>query len=47
MPLSGMGFGKTPRTRMLPVVGSTWLSTKFDGALVGKAVLALETHRDG
>ena len=46
MPFSGLGLGKIPRTRMLPVVGSTWLSRKLMLPWWGKRLLALEAHED-
>ena len=38
------GFGKTPRTRMLPVVGLTWLLTKLIFPWCGIALFALQAH---
>ena len=42
-----LGVRRTlPRTRMLPVVGLTWLLTKLIVPLVREPVLALQAHED-
>ncbi len=43
---SGAGLGKTPRTRMLPVVGLTWLLTKLMVPWCGKPSSPLQAHED-
>ncbi len=45
MPCCGFGFGKTPRTEMLPVVGLTRLLTKSMSPWWGKPS-ALQAHED-
>ena len=45
-PFGRLGLGKTPRTRMLPVVGIDLVVHEVDRPLVREALLALQAHED-